>query len=155
MKKKWLVLLSVCLFVLSACSVRSDAADMYKQENPLHVKIVMPGSISSDEEITAKVRLTAAGDPLGRADFVHYEIQKQDGSIRLPMEEAEFVEDGIYELQFHVEEEGLYYLDIHAGNAGSIANPRRQFIVGELSAEELEALKEGPVQEQNTSGQHH
>lgn len=46
-------------------------------------------------------------------------------------------------------------MDAHAGNGGSIASPRKQFIGDELSKEELEVLKEGSVKEQGLSSKHH
>jgi len=156
MKRDYLVILSICcMSVLSACSLRDDAAESYKQENPLQVQLSMPEAISADEPIEVEAVLSGVDEKADKADFVHFEILKQDGSVRLPMEEANVMENGAYEMEFVLEEDGLYYLDVHAGKNGSIISPRRQFIVGELSDEDLEALKEGGVAEQEPSGKHH
>ena len=153
--KRLLLLCIVGISILSACSVRSDAADLYKQENPLQVKIAMPSSIEADEPVTVKAVLSESATPIEKANFVHFEIWKQDHSIHRPMKEATFIEKGIYEMEFQLEEDGLYYFEVHAGNNGSIVSPRQQFVVGELSEAELNALKEGPVKEQESSGNHH
>ncbi|WP_186759665.1 FixH family protein [Planococcus sp. CPCC 101016] len=156
MRKRRLLLLSIfCISILSACSLRSDAADLYKQENPLQVEIAMPDSIAAQETFTMQAVLTEPTASIEEANFVHFEVWKHDHSIHLPMEEATFLGKGVYEMDFQLEEEGLYYLEVHAGNNGSIVSPRQQFIVGKLSEAELNTLKEGPVKEQESSEKHH
>lgn len=156
MKNKRLLLLCIlCISILSACSLRDDAADLYRQENPLQVKIAMPESVDRNENFTVEAVLTESAASIEEANFVHFEIWKQDHSIHFPMEEATFIDKGRYEMEFQLEEDGLYYLEVHAGNNGSIVSPRQQFIVGELSEAELNALKEGSVKEQESSDSHH
>lgn len=156
MKKKYVCVLIIGgMLFLSACSLRSDAADLYKKENPLEVDITVPDVISTDEPFIVQAVLSRADVKIESADFVHFEILKQDGSFRLPMEEATSIKDGLYEMELYLEEDGLYYLDVHAGFKGSIVNPRQQFIVGELTESELEALKNGTVADQELPSKHH
>ncbi|PSL40078.1 YtkA-like protein [Planomicrobium soli] len=154
-KSNVFLLLLVSLLLLSACSVRSDAADLYKQETPIELEILLPEAISVGDKVTIQASLTQDEKKLEDADFVHFEIWKQDGSIRYPMQEAKDMGDGVYQLTAHFAKEGLYYIEVHAGNNGSIISPQKQFVVGGLSGSDLEALEQGPKENGGTSGHHH
>lgn len=151
-----MLILIICAgLLLCACTVRSDAADLYKKESPIQVKVVMPEVIPTDKGVTVQAVLTQDKQKIEKADFVHFEIWKQDGSVRFPMEEAVELGGGVYQMEIQFEKNGLYYLDVHTGNNGAVSSPRQQFIVGEPSEAELEELKEGPVKEDGSSGHHH
>ncbi|TWT27082.1 FixH family protein [Planomicrobium sp. CPCC 101110] len=143
------------LLLLSACSVRSDAAELYAQEAPIGAEIKLPETISANDKITVQAVLTQDGKKLEEADFVHFEIWKQDGSARYPMQEAADIGDGVYRLTASFANDGLYYIEVHAGNKGALISPQKQFVVGELSNSDLEALKQGPQKSEGTSGHHH
>lgn len=150
-----LMLLVILALFLGACSVSSDAADLYKKETPLQIEVVIPELIPKGESITLQAVLTQVEQKVENADFVHFRVWKQDGSIRYPMEEAEELGNGVYQMDFRFEKDGLYFLEVHAGNNGAISSPRQQFVVGELSKTEMEKLKEGPVKEEEPSEHHH
>ena len=147
--------LSAALLLLSACSLREDAAQLYKQEAPLQVMMDVPETIAAGEAVTLGASLTQSGEPLDEADFVHFEIRKQDGTLPYPMEEAQALGDGSYQIDASFKTDGLYVLEVHAGSGGAIANPQYQFIVGELSEEEMESLKQGPMPDGSDSDAHH
>ncbi|MFC0275016.1 FixH family protein [Metabacillus herbersteinensis] len=140
--------------MLSACSLEPDAANLYKKEKPLESEIIIPKSFSDNKQETIKVVLTQAGIKVEDADFVHFEIWKQDGSLKNNMEQAEEEGNGTYSLNKNFDSDGLYYIKVHAGNDGSIIMPQKQFIVGELSKNELEFLQKG-LQKQEESHEHH
>lgn len=154
-KTKLIILLLAGAMLLSACSVSSDAADKYKQETPVEVEINLPESISKDQEIAVQALLKQGGEGLESADFVHFEIWKQDGSVRFPMTEAQAKGNGLYQLTVAFDSNGLYTMEVHAGNNGSVVSPQQQFVVGELSDSELESLKQGTKKEQGTQSHHH
>lgn len=149
-----LFLVVICL-ILQGCSVRSDAADLYKKEKPLEVEMVLPESISSNEEIMIQASLTQDGKPIEDAGFVHFEIWKQDRSVSYPMKEAKAAGNGTYQMAVTFKSDGLYVFKVHAGTNDSLISPQMQFVVGELSDTEMEALKKGPIKNEGTSGHHH
>jgi hypothetical protein len=104
-------------------------------------EIIIPKSFSDNKQETIKVFLTQAGKKVEDADFVHFEIWKQDGSLKNNMEQAEEKGSGMYSLNKNFDSDGLYYIKVHAGNDGSIIMPQKQFIVGELPKNELEFLQ--------------
>lgn len=155
MRSPHILMLIVVAFFLGACSVRSDAAELYKKEAPVQIEIVMPKTIHIGEPVKVQAVLMQEERKLEKADFVHFELLKQDGSTLYPMEEALELGDGVYQMVVDFDKDGIYYLDVHAGNNGAISSPRHQFIVGSLSEHELEKLVEDPVKEQGSSGHHH
>lgn len=62
--------------------------------------------------------------------------------------------NGTYSLSKVFNQEGLYVVKVHAGNQGSMVMPRKQFVVGEVSEEEFNSLKEN-TQNQEGSNEHH
>ena len=140
--------------LLSACSLNQDVANLYKKEIPLEVEIILPQSFSDNNQETIKATLTQEGKRITGADFVHFEIWKQDGSLKYGMEEAEEVGNGMYSITKEFDRNGLYYIKVHAGNNGSIIMPQKQFIIGELSESELKFLQKG-LQKQAESHEHH
>lgn len=156
MKKASLVAsIIIGLAVLSGCSLRSDAADLYTMESPLQVEVNLPEQLVSGEEIVLEAVLQQEGVGLETADFVHFEVWNQDGSVRFPMEEAISAGEGVYQFPVEFESDGLYYLEVHAGNKGSLVSPQHQFVVGELSDSELENLKKGPAPVEEEPEHHH
>lgn len=143
------------VWLLSACSLGEDAANLYKQEAPLQIEAEVPEDIASGETVTFEAKLTQNGEPVDEANFVHFEVRKQDGSIPYPMKDAQPAGNGVYEMEVNFRSDGLYFLEMHAGSGDAISNPQYQFIVGELSESELESLKEGPAPDAGSSGAHH
>jgi len=155
--KKNICLSFVLIFslFLSACSLEEDVADLYKKENPFEAEIVIPESFSNNKQETIKVVLTQDGKRVESADFVHFEIWKQDGSLNYNMEQAEEVGNGMYSLSKEFDSDGLYYIKVHARNNSSLIMPQKQFIVGEFSKSELESLQEGLQKNEGNHEHHH
>lgn len=147
--------ISMGLLLLSGCALRGDAEDLYKRETPLQVEVNLPQEIIAGERVTMEATLTQDKELVEKADYIHLEVVNQDGSVYYPMEEANEKAGGVYSLSVEFEKDGLYYLEVHAGNNGSLVSPKHQFIVGELSDKELESLKQGPSPEKEGEGQHH
>lgn len=156
MKKAiWIVWASIGLLLLSGCALRGDAADLYKKETPLQVEVNVPEEIAAGSEVPLEATLKQNGELVKQADYVHFEVLNQDGSVHQPMEEAIETGDGVYSLPVEFVKDGLYSFVVHAGNNGSLVSPQHQFIVGELSDTEAENLKEGTPPEKEGSGSHH
>jgi YtkA-like len=147
-------LIFIFSLLLSACSLEPDVANLYKKEKPLESEIIIPESFSENKQETIKVVLTQDGKKVESADFVHFEIWKQDGTLKYNMEQAEEAGNGTYRLSKEFDSDGLYYIKVHASNDGSIIMPQKQFIVGDLSKSELEFLQKD-VQKQNEHHEHH
>ncbi|MDT3762769.1 FixH family protein [Priestia filamentosa] len=156
-KKRYMYIGFFFLFslLLSACSTKPDAAKQYKMEHPLQAEIILPKSLSTNTETTFRVNLTQEGKKVENPDYVHFEIWKQDGSVKFPMEQAEKEKRGTYRLTKKLKQDGLYYVQVHASKGGDPIMPKKQFIVGELSKSELELLQDGAPKQENGHQHHH
>lgn len=152
---KKIIYLLLVIPLLSACGhVKDTANDFYKKEKPLEIKMVLPASVSKGKQTTIKAILTQDKKTVDDADFVHFEIWKQDGSVKFGMEEAENEGKGLYSISKQFDTDGLYYIKVHAGNADSTIMPQHQLVVGKLSEQEKRVLQEGQT-EQSTTHEHH
>ncbi|MDM5293194.1 FixH family protein [Peribacillus simplex] len=147
-------LIFIFIILLSACSLEKDAANQYKEETPLESEIIIPESFTANKQETIKAVLTQGGKMVENADFVHFEIWKQDGSLKYSMEQAVEEGNGTYTLSKNFDSNGLYYIKVHASNDGSIIMPQKQFIVGKLSKSDLKILQKG-MHKQEESHEHH
>ncbi|BDH60358.1 hypothetical protein MTP04_04880 [Lysinibacillus sp. PLM2] len=148
-----LIILLTC--ILSACTADPNARQLYKQEIPLEAEIILPEPFETTNAATIKVNLTQDGEKVETPDYVHFEIWKRDGTVKYGMTEARNDGDGQFSLTKGFESEGLYYVQVHASNNGSIIMPTKQFIVGQLSEGDKQALQaDAPVTGGHSGGHH-
>ncbi|WP_235907132.1 FixH family protein [Niallia circulans] len=158
MKKTLLALLLSCLIclLLSACSLlKQDAASLYKKETPLEAVLELPASLKANAVTEITVTLLQNGEKVNNADYVHFEVWKQDGSTEKMMEEADKQGNGVYSIKKTLSSDGLYYVKVHASYHDSIIMPQKQFIVGELSEDDLNYLQKNLPQQEEDHEHHH
>lgn len=137
--------------LLSACS----NAEVYQKEAPLEISTNIPKSLNSNQEYIIAVSLTQNREKVTDADFVHFEIIKQDGNINYGMSTADNEGNGDYSNTFTFDSDGLYFLRIHAGNNNSIIIPTQQLIVGTLTAQDKLFLQQHTPSLETNHGGHH
>ncbi|TXC85820.1 FixH family protein [Metabacillus litoralis] len=153
--KSFYLLLMLLLLFLSACSNQKDVAMLYPQESPINIDILLPETITVNENTNFKVQLTQAGKAVENPDFVHFEIWNQEGTVYHSMEEAVEEGNGIYSLSKELEQEGLYFIKIHASSNGSIIIPQKQFVVGSLTEKDVAFLLNGTKPDVEGHDSHH
>lgn len=155
--KKYIVvpLFMLILLFLKGCSTNEDIAKLYKQETPLEVDIFTPETYSPNTPSTIKAVLNQNGTLVDNADFVHFTIWNQEGSVQHPMQEAKAEGNGQYSISKNLEFEGLYFVQVHASSKGSVIMPQKQFIVGNLTESDIEFLKnKAPIEPKNQEKHH-
>lgn len=142
---------------LAGCAVTSDAAQQYAVSIPLSVKFEIPKVLKADQEKQYRFGATLWQDQkaVKEAEYVHFEIWKADGTLRYSMEPADETKPGVYSIEKKLPKEGLYYIKVHASSNGAMIMPTRQFIVGQLSANDLKILQGGAKPAGGSSGHHH
>ncbi|OAS89173.1 FixH family protein [Metabacillus litoralis] len=156
MRKKFISILTMLfVFLLSACSNQQAVEKLYAQESPLKIEVFIPESFSANKKETIKVQLKQDGKPLKEADYVHFEIWNQEGSVYYSMESAISEGNGIYSLSKDLDVEGLYFIKVHASNNGSIITPQKQFVVGKLTENDEKFLNKGTKLEIEGHEHHH
>ncbi|QCR34122.1 FixH family protein [Lysinibacillus sp. SGAir0095] len=154
-RMKYIFFVSVSCILLSACSLKEDVAELYKKESPMEAEIIIPDTFVNNEKEIIKAVLTQNGEKVEGADYVHFEIWKQDGTLHYYMEPAKEMGNGIYALSKDFDSNGLYYIKVHASKNGSIIMPQKQFVVGDLSKEELEYLQKDIPTNEGVHEHHH
>lgn len=152
---KSLLIVLFAFICLSGCSSDPSASKLYKQETPLEAEVILPEPFEPTKAETIKVILTQDGEKVENPDYVHLEIWKQDGTVKYGMTEARNDGDGQYSLSRNFEREGLYYVQVHASYNDSIIMPTKQFIVGELSESDLQAIQSDAPSFGGSSSSHH
>ncbi|CDQ41171.1 FixH family protein [Virgibacillus salexigens] len=147
-------ILFTLFILLSGCTLNSNVAQLYKQEPNLDAEITLDDSISTKEEQTIEILLTKDGNPVDQVDNIHVEIWKQDGSIPTIHKIPDNRGNGKYQLTTSFSSEGLYFIKAHIKHQDSEIIPKQQFIVGELSDNDLEYLQKD-IPEQERSHDHH
>lgn len=146
------LLTSVCL---TACTADPEASRLYRQEAPLEAEIIVPAPLEAGKTEAIRVMLTQDGSSVEDPEFIHMEIWKRDGTVQYGMTEAHNDGQGQYSLSKKFENEGLYYVQVHAKYHDSLIMPTKQFIVGELSESDKQALQSDVPTAGGSAGKHH
>ena len=156
-KKLSTVAFFVTLLLLSACTANSNQSN---NETPkiVNAQIMIPGKISLNKESVLSVRVTQGSDNVDDADEVQFEIWKENNKEDSEMIEAQHEKDGIYTVKKTFKEDGIYYVQTHVTARDMHVMPKKPFIVGIATEEELKKLeKESQKQDapHDNSGSHH
>ncbi len=145
------------LFVifLAACADEENVTSLYEQETPIQIEVTIPEKFADNQLEIMKAKLTQAGEPVEGADYVHFEIWNQAGTVHYEMEQASEEGNGIYSLSKDFNEEGLYFVQVHASNDGSIIMPKKQFVVGKLTESDKEFLEQDTQPQSGGHEGHH
>lgn len=155
---KHILLTFIFTLFLTGCSVSTlneEAVDYFKKESPLEVDIVVPEPILLNQPELFKVILKQNGEVVNGVNNVQFTIWKKDSSTPPKAIVAKYDEKGEYSVEKTFHEDGLYYVKVKATANGSKVMPTKQFIVGNLSKEELNQFKkDSSTPEQNHEGHH-
>ncbi|OKL36445.1 hypothetical protein BLL40_10540 [Domibacillus mangrovi] len=150
-----MALICVLLF-LSACTASSDqSSQTTSAPKAVEVEIVLPEEIALNEESTLKVRLTQDQENIEDAEDVQFEIWKASSREENELIEAKHEKEGIYSVKKMFQEDGIYYVQTHVTARNMHVMPKKQFIVGTVSEEELNAIKEEPQPQGESQGHSH
>ncbi len=149
-----MALLFIMLFI-SACTGNTDSADDTTTPKAVEVEILLPEEISLNEESILKVRLMQDQENVEDAEDVQFEIWKANSQEKSELIEAKYEKEGIYSVKKTFQEDGVYYVQTHVTARGMHVMPKKQFVVGNVSEEELNALKEEPQTQGGSQGHSH
>jgi YtkA-like len=145
--------------VLAACTTNSNpSASESEIAQQVEVDISLPEKISPNEESNIKVKVTQAGKNVEDVEDIQFEVWKMNDKEESEMIEATHERDGVYSIRKTFKEKGVYYVQTHVTARDMHVMPKKQFIVGDVSKEEMEKMKqmeEDSHQEGEGGGQHH
>jgi hypothetical protein len=147
------------LLFVSACTANTKQSDSESNVTELvEAEIIMPDEISLNQGNVLKVQLTQGEENVEDAEDVQFEIWQANDKENSKMIEAKHENDGIYSVKKTFQEDGIYYVQTHVTARDMHVMPKKQFVVGEVSEEELKALEEEnnkQVESGGGNGKHH
>lgn len=142
MSKLQLIVLGLIstFFLLSGCTAQNG---QQAKEVPqiINAEIMIPARIPLHTESELSVKVSQGTDVVEDADDVKFEIWKGNSQEEGELLEAEYKKDGVYSIQKTFKEKGLYYVQTHVTARDMHVMPKKQFIAGTATKEELEELE--------------
>lgn len=156
MMKKFFYLFSsfVIILLLSACSVDSDAAKLYRKSEKMKAVIVIPKTVNPNEEVDLKVEVTKEDKKVEKLESMNIEIWKKGNEENKKVIEGKRTAKGTYEVVNTFSEDGIYYVKAEVRTKDLHIMPTKQMIVGELSEEEAKSLEPEKEKEDNHHSHH-
>ncbi|MGX2961067.1 FixH family protein [Peribacillus sp. JNUCC 23] len=152
--RKYIFILSAFILVcmISGCNATSSSSQEKMQV--IEADIILSDAVSLNQECIFKVHVTQGSSNVDDAQDVQFEIWNattQDSE----MLQADFTGNGTYTVSKQFSKDGIYYVQTHVNARGLHVMPKKQLIVGKVSEEEINALREEPVKKSNHQGHHH
>lgn len=146
----WVIILLI--LCLTGC-----AANEKETPEIVEADIQLPETLTSNQEITFKVKLTQGNDSVEDADDVMFEIWKANEKEKAVLIEAPHDKNGIYKARSSFKADGVYFIQTHVTARDMHVMPKQQFVVGNVTEDELKAAEEAVEKEKSAeiSGKHH
>ncbi|PLR67526.1 MULTISPECIES: FixH family protein [Bacillaceae] len=146
-----LFLLAGALF-MTACTADSGK-NTAEGSLMVNADIQLPSEISKNEEETFAVAVTQGKEAVEDASGVEFEIWKAKSKEDSEMIKAVHKGKGVYEINKTFNEDGVYFVQTHVTARDLHVMPKKEFIVGEVTEEELKKADE-PVKTEDSSNEH-
>lgn len=159
MKKLYIsMFMLISLFFVTACTANTDQSKENKTPELVEVHIELPEKVTPQQESILKVHVTQGKENVDDADDIEFEIWKANDKDNSELIKAQHEKDGIYSVKKTFSDDGVYYVQTHVTARDMHVMPKKQFIVGNVSDEELKSLKEETESQghsENNEGHHH
>lgn len=130
------------LLVMSACTANTTNPSNTAQL--VGVEILLNEEISPNQATELKVQITQGQENVEDADDVQFEIWRVSGKDPSEMSKAQHEKDGVYSIKKTFQDNGVYYVQAHVTARDIHVMPKTVVIVGDVSEEELNSIKEVP-----------
>lgn len=152
MMKKWLFLVFL-LIGLVACSQEEAPDEQQVEVHPLEVSLQVPTNGEVGEEIKIVAEVTYGEEKVVDADEVLFEVWKEGEKEESKKEHGQHTTNGVYELTYQFNEEGIYFVQSHVTAKGQHNMPKKQIVIGNPKEQTEEGQKQHSDGEQSHS--HH
>ncbi|MCM3759189.1 FixH family protein [Alkalihalobacillus oceani] len=160
MKKKAIIPL---IGLISSLIIIGCSSDKENQANHIEVPEVITVNINAPEQVDIheRVRLSTSvyqgEEAVDDAREVMFEVWKNEERESGELIEGEWTEDGLYEIDYTFESEGIYILQTHVTARDMHVMPKKMIIAGEVPNEDIEAFLNsgGPSNDTEESLHHH
>ncbi|GGD01593.1 hypothetical protein GCM10007216_35380 [Thalassobacillus devorans] len=144
----------ITAIVLTACGGdQSGNAEEEEMEPMIATEVIMPEDIQPGEEATFQAKVTQGDEAVEDADYVKFEFWAEGTEDEENEKvEAEHKGEGVYEVTYTLQEEGVYFLYAHTQARDMHVMPKEQFKVGNRKTGETQEKAE---KEEDHSDDHH
>jgi len=156
MLKRYFILVStiLCLLFVSGCETTINPPDKNNSPELVEVEIIVPDKVTLNQELIFKAKVTQGKQVVADADGVKFEIWKANSNEESEMLNSNNDGNGIYSVKKTFKKDGVYFVQTHVTARGMHVMPKKLLIVGNVSKEELNALKDHNKTSQG-NGHHH
>ncbi|WP_404350089.1 FixH family protein [Sutcliffiella horikoshii] len=157
MKKLLLVVVPILLLLAGCTSAPEEETSLEIVE----IEITFPENVKEEEKVAITTLVTQGEEKVEDAKEVQIEIWNvEEGKENSVLLDAEHVGDGVYEVKHSFGEKGVYRVQSHVTARDMHVMPTKQLVVGDMSQEEIDAILESEVEEEEHddsegSGHHH
>lgn len=128
MKKFGLILL--LSLGLVACTQQESTENEEVEVLPLEVNLAVPANGEKNEEITLTAEVYYGDEKVTDATEVLFEIWKDGEKEESQKVEGKHSENGIYEVMYTFEEDGVYFVQSHVTAKDQHNMPKKQIVIG-------------------------
>ncbi|MDQ0270479.1 FixH family protein [Cytobacillus purgationiresistens] len=155
MKKlqKTIILLFV-LFLISGCATNLKEKDQ-DQLDRIDAEIMVPEKIQLNEQVSLAAEVKQGDEVVEEVDEFQFEIQRVGGEGDNELINVSQADNGIYQIKKVFSEAGVYTVQTHVTAMGQHVMPKKRFVVGNLTEEEINEFLEKSQTEEDTSGGNH
>lgn len=153
--RKYFFILSAFILVCIISGCKATSSTTQEKMQVIEADIILSDAVSLNQECIFKVHVTQGSSNVDDAQDVQFEIWNATSTQNSEMLQAEFTGNGTYTVSKQFSKDGIYYVQTHVTARGLHVMPKKQFMVGEVSEEEINALIEEPVKKNNHQGHHH
>ncbi|MEW9501653.1 FixH family protein [Jeotgalibacillus marinus] len=135
------VMITSLALVLAACSFdinNSEDEETPQSLIPVEAEFNIEEQAQPGDEITLEVEVTQGDEAVDDAHEVLYEVWMENDKEHSEMIESTHDGDGIYSATYMVEEEAVYFVQVHITARGTHVMPRMEVTVGNPDTTEVE-----------------
>lgn len=131
--KKSLAVIALAILTVAGCSNKETAHEGSHNEGTLEevvVNIQTPESLPVGEKIALSAKVTQGGKAVDDADKVEFEVWESGMREHGEMLEGKLTKDGVYEVNYTFDHDGIYYMFAHTTAHGLHVMPKQELKVG-------------------------
>jgi len=156
--KKWIagLLLMIIAVVLVACGSndqQTTAEETPQSLVPLEAEFHIEEQAEPGDTISLETKVTQGDEDVEDAHEVLYEVWKANDKEHSEMIEASHEGKGIYATEYTVEDEAIYFVQVHVTARDTHVMPRMEITVGNPSID-IEEEQEGSEEDHEDHSEH-
>lgn len=124
----------IIVLLLAACSSQTEEINYL---DPIEVELITNDELEVNTEITTQAIISQSGSPVSNISEVIFEIWQHGNKETYSSVDGTEVGEGVYEVTWLAEEEGIYYIYYHITAAGMHRMEKIHYIIGDADEKKI------------------